>query len=559
MKKKNIQIITLLALLLSPLIFLFAELFKIQVIYIKLDTIKSVLSTIIGASGSIVGFLVIYLSISFENFRRNYGQYGSKFFQSNSLILTFLGLLLLTILISFLAFLLIDSNSFFKIYLFNISCFYFFISLILLIPYGYLITKESSSVEILDKVIKSISINDFHKQKSKDISLFSLKAEAEKNNFILIGEILITNTADKNNRTASAIVIHLYERIEELLKDNKIDEPIKFNIVSSFCSLIKEVFYTNLNNKNNDGIIVCIASINSLDKIIAQNKYKKAFVKEIFELIGFICKSLIESENETLANKALWAYYHISKDQLYFNTPKEFEIWQKSDNPEFYALPLQTPEAFEKDSLFMFLEESISYQLNNIIERSFLCKNYHITEDCVNILSSFVEMIAWSQNLGDLQKHRIGSMLAFYSVSAIKRFSLIDTGNRTNYMGLYLGNSFVVDLLKENTLFSKSVFSNYIDLLDYLYTKDKLFSYELEKCIGLGRLIVAYSSQIPTSYDNLKFFLEVLSKIKHKTTSTEIDKEIVDIAKKGIQSFLSIMTMRNIQSSELKDLVLKYV
>ena len=104
-------------------------------------------------------------------------------------------------------------------------------------------------------------------------------------------------------------LIHLYKRIEELLTDDKINNPIKFNIVSSFCSLIKEVFYTNLNNKNNNnnnnGIIVCIASISSLNKLIAQKKYKKEFVKEIFELLEFICKSLIESENETLTNKAL--------------------------------------------------------------------------------------------------------------------------------------------------------------------------------------------------------------------------------------------------------------
>ncbi|HUZ61044.1 MAG TPA: hypothetical protein VMU83_19880 [Hanamia sp.] len=167
-------------------------------------------------------------------------------------------------------------------------------------------------------------------------------------------------------------------------------------------------------------------------------------------------------------------------------------------------------------------------------------------------------MISWSQNLGDLQKHTIGSMLAFHSVSAIKRFSTIDTGNRTNCMRLYLGNSFVVDLLKENTLFSKSVFSDYIDLLDYLFAKDKLFSYELENCIGLGRLIVAYSNEIPTAHENLKEFLNVLNKIKHKKVSNKIDREIVDIAKNGIKSFLSIMTTRNIQSQKLKDLILQF-
>src|SRR5580704_14290347 len=54
-------------------------------VWIKLsqETAKLIAATIMGVSGSIIGFLVIYLSISFEAIRRNYGKYALRIFRSD--------------------------------------------------------------------------------------------------------------------------------------------------------------------------------------------------------------------------------------------------------------------------------------------------------------------------------------------------------------------------------------------------------------------------------------------------------------------------------------------
>lgn len=555
MKKYSLQTITIIAFLSGLLVFLITELSNIHILTISHDSIKAILSAIIGTSGSIVGFLVIYLSISFENLKKNYGKYGVKFFQSNRLILIYLSLLIITILFSFFSFILVDTNTFFKMYLINISFFYFVVSLILLMPYGYLITKESSSIEVLDSIIEKISQKEFVHKKVKAVSQFGYIVDEENNNYIIISEILINNTIEKNNRYSNAIFIQLFNKLNKLIDDKNINEQTKLSITRSFCSLVKEVFYINLNNRNNNGMITCLGAINSLNQIIANKRFGEGFLKEIFDLMEFVCKSLIESENETIINEALWTYYHVAKDQLYINAPKENEIWKKSDNPEFYVFPINSKEAFEKDSFFDLLEEFTSYNLNRIIERTFLCKNYHIIEDSVGILSSFVHMIAWSNNLGDFQKHRLGGMLSHFSISAIKRFTTIESTNKTSYLSLYVGSSFIVDLLKENTLFSKSVFTDYIDLINYLYNKDKLSSYDFENIFGTGRLIVANIDSIATHYEDLESLLDALNKM----TLKETNKEESELVIKGITSFLSIMKMRNVNSEKVKELIQSFL
>lgn len=558
MKKNTLQIITLLSLVIGALSFFVTEALDFHVLSIKTETSKSILSTLIGATGSMVGFIVIYLSISFENLKRNYGQYGTKLFQSNSLILTFLSLLILTILISLFAFILSDSSSFFKNFLLNISFFYFFISLILLIPYGYAITKNSSYVEILNKIIEDISPNDFTKKDTKHASALQISTEAEKNRFIVVGDILINSAIEKNNRFSNAIAIQLIDKVNKLLYDNNIAESTKLNITAAFCSLIREVFSINLNNKNNGAMLLCFASVGSLNETIAKQKLRKEFVKEIYDLIGFICKSLIEAESETLSNEAMWTYYHASKNQLQYNTPKEDEIWQKSQDPEYYVFPINTNEAFEKESLFDLLNEYTSYRFNNIVERSFLCKNHHITEDCVKMLGSFVQMIAWTQNLGEFQRHTIGSMLSYHSANSVKRFSTMDIANKANHLRLFFSSISLMSLLKTEEPFSKSVFDNYIDLADYLSIHDKLDSFDLEDIFGLGRLIIASWNEIPTYYENLEELLLLADKINTNDRAKSL-REKSDMIEKGVKSFLSIMEMRNIKLPKLKELIEGFV
>ena len=165
--KLSLQLITRILLIALILVSLVSVWSNFYLIYLNLETSKSITGTIIGASGAFIGFVVIYLSISFENFKKIYGQYAADFFGKDKLIFNLLLLFILPIGIGLLSYLISDANTRFSKFLFNISCSYFFLAIVLLIPYANRIIKKSLSKGPIENLINKLTKRRFYSPKQK--------------------------------------------------------------------------------------------------------------------------------------------------------------------------------------------------------------------------------------------------------------------------------------------------------------------------------------------------------------------------------------------------------
>jgi len=134
--KLNIINITWLTLLLSAIISLISVPFNLYIVNITTDSIRNISTTIIAASGSFIGFIVIYLSISYENFKKSYSQYAADYFGKDRVISSLLLLFIAVILINLISLIYGDTKGPFSRWLFNTSCIDFALAISLLIPYA---------------------------------------------------------------------------------------------------------------------------------------------------------------------------------------------------------------------------------------------------------------------------------------------------------------------------------------------------------------------------------------------------------------------------------------
>lgn len=559
--KMNLQRVTWISLVISSLISGICVLQDFYLVNLEIETSKDIMGTIIGASGAFIGFVVIYLSISFENFKKIYGQYATDFFGKDSLIQNLLLLFILPILIGLMAYIFADSKLLFAKWLFNTSCFLFFIAILLLLPYAKAIIKNSSSNSLIERLVVQLTEQDFTEQEKKplkNVSTFQMIRQADKSTINTISHILFANIQEKNGKNGIAILFDLFEKVKILLNDKKTQVGSKRDVATYFAGIIKDSFDLYHYNKDSLGVKTCLAATNSFNKVIAENKFDEKFIETVFDVIIYMSKSLIESESESLVFDAIWVYYHMSDEQLSNNTPKEENIWE--ENNEDWLQTLNTKEAQQNEHKFDKIDEFTSYRLNEVVERSFLCKNYHITEDCVGILGSFCEMIFYNQNLGPLQKSKIGSALAFHSGEVIKRFSKKRELSKSHYLDLYIGTTYLSNILEYGERYSKEVFDAYIGLIEFLIANDNFSRYDAEKLGGLCRVIISHSSKIPGINGYVEQILEVQNKLKNKCIQSgakEKEQMIVEI-KNDFKSYLSIMRSRNIDNASLKTLIEKY-
>ena len=223
-------------------------------------------------------------------------------------------------------------------------------------------------------------------------------------------------------------------------------------------------------------------------------------------MISYITRALIESESESLVSESIWTYYHMCNDQLNNNVPKEEDIWEANDSE--WITTINTRSAEKNEDKYDKIDEYTSYEFNNVVERSFLCKNYHITEECVRMLATFAEMVFYNGNLGPLQKNRTGSMLAFHSAEAIKRISTKKELIKSSYLHFYISKTFLIDILEENQEFSKSVFDSLMEIAEYLLENNNFEYFDEDELGAVSRRMIVECSKITNVENYVKQILE---------------------------------------------------
>lgn len=526
---------------------------------VESGTSKDIAGVIIGASGAFIGFVVIYLSISFENFKKIYGRYAVSFFGNNSLIKNLLFLFVMPILVGLIYYFLSDTGLRIAVWAFNYTCITFLTAILLLFFYAKSIVLNSVSTELIEELIDSLSPRDFvagNDQGVKSILNFKAVKEKENDNVTKITHILFANIQERNGDVSTAIIVELFGKVETIIGIENVDYSIKKTSLEFYFQIIKDSFDLFHRDKNFVGVKTCLAALYSLSQTISNNKLDRDAIEALSEVIVYITKKLIEEEDEGMVNESLWTYYHIANNQISQNMPNEADIWEKKDSRWIHVI--NTDKAWQLSHKFDEICTLVTYRLSEVVERSFLCKNYHITEDSINMLSTFSQMVFYQNNdIGPLQKRRMGSMLAFNCLEFIKRYAQTSQFSKLGYLNLFLRYSNVIDILRDNERYSKEVFDNYISLVEYLLDKGKLTFFEIQELSGFGRVLVSYSNEIPNSDKYFEELLRVQKLIKEKFTKETSDEanDIIEEIKNAIKSYAETMNNRKIENKKIKELI----
>jgi hypothetical protein len=103
------------------------------------DTAKGILYTMMGVSGSIIGFLVIYLSLALEGMKRNYGKQAIAYFRQDRVVWLLCWVFCFVILISLSSCCYADQRGYFWTWSFNVACLSFATGIALIVPFGQVI------------------------------------------------------------------------------------------------------------------------------------------------------------------------------------------------------------------------------------------------------------------------------------------------------------------------------------------------------------------------------------------------------------------------------------
>jgi hypothetical protein len=82
---------------------------NVWIVFLGRETAKAILSTIMGVSGSIIGFLVIYLSLALDGLKRHYGKHATAMFLKDRTIWVMCGFFCIVLLLAISSFLWSDT------------------------------------------------------------------------------------------------------------------------------------------------------------------------------------------------------------------------------------------------------------------------------------------------------------------------------------------------------------------------------------------------------------------------------------------------------------------
>jgi hypothetical protein len=535
-------------------------------VLIQRDTTKSITGVVMEVSGSFIGFLVIYLSISFDNLQSNFGKYALNLFRKDSLLTSVSSLFAVIIIVALSYYLLADNNPVFADIIFNLTCVAFISAVCLLIPLGNAVLNKSSSSRPIQTLIKKLSTEDFADIPPKRWMLgldIQLAAKENGNRLNTICDVLYHNINAGNSKNTTSLLISLSLRFYELLKSPELTEDTRLKIHLVYPIILKSSFDLAILKNDTLTVNVIFASLNSWTESIPVDNADNA-VEKIEELLEHMGSTLIRIEHEPLIDEWLWTYYHVSTNLLDNLLPDEKDIWTVAANGDIDTI--NTRSAEKKENLFDAIESLINFRFANTIERVFLSKNYYIIENGIRKIGSLIAMIIFNSEMGPIQKRRIGSMLAYYFEEFIKRYIDLNFSHQKNYLHLYIGSSTIIRALEQNNQFSKDVFNTAVNILDYSIEQHCVTTFDVEKLSGLCRLTIAHADNIADVLGYVESVLKVQSKLKSKCfakvlaqrNGTDNEKELAALIKRDIDSYQAMMVRKAIINPALSLLISKY-
>jgi hypothetical protein len=486
---------------------------------VTVDTSRYILSAIMGVSGSIIGFLVIYLTFAFEGIRRFFGRNSNSIFLRDSFIWFLCRFFSGIILVSLLALCVVDHPGWWWRWVFNFSCFSFLIGISMIVPFGKMILKRTDTAVEIRHLIDSITVNDFREPPRQNWYLgpsYWIITEQLHNPVDKITSILMHNIAEKNNNVVANMLKAIFARIQILMGETQGSGGERAALRYHDILLLA---FDQAKGQNDPLVFKLIfAGCQSGAELVAQWKMGTDVVEPVLEGARTMIQYWVKQENEQLAFDAFWMYYHMSLSQLRKNLPQEAEIYHSKEDGKVTLI--NSNEAFENDRKFQAIKSAVTYDLSTLVDRSFLCENKYITQNAVRMMRNFLEMVLIENVESAVLEDLIGRSLSYYTLEIVKEYAAKEKTSVTGFLGLFVGHTYLVDFLKKDSRLVRSVFTDWVALAKYLIENDYYIPYDLEEIGGLGRVIVARAGEILSVLEIMSALVEINQMARRKILAT---------------------------------------
>jgi hypothetical protein len=540
---------------------------NVWVVSLGRETAKTILSTIMGVSGSIIGFLVIYLSLALEGLKRHYGKQATAMFLKDRTIWVMCGFFCTILLLAIWSFLWADAPGRFFIWSFNFSCVFFAIGIAAIVPFGIEILNRTDTTTEITKWIDGIEQEDFRLPSTEYESMgpmYWTLSEDTANKVDRLSAILYHNISEDNSRVSASILVKFLSEISILVKiaNGQHSERMLYR----YLDIVANAFdYAKLNN-NEVVIKTMLECLKSTSSLVAKWKMGPEAVERMFTVIRNMTQYFIEQNKEQLADEAFWAYYHMAKAQIAENLPPANQTWDIQENGEIMVLDNRTAGANEHR--FDTLDKALTLDMSQLVDRSFYSQNRYINMKAVEMTGQFLTMLV-QENVPEIPKALLGDSIAYQASKQIIRSISPVNPNNIRYLQVYAGASVLVSALKENSRFSQIVFDNYIEICNSVIEMQALIKWDLRDIGGLGRLIVASAGEITNVVQCMRSLLEI-NRMARAAIKKELGEEpdrrrryeleaMMIMARKDITSWRTMQQRKAALNEELGNLIQLYM
>jgi hypothetical protein len=506
---------------------------------LSLDTVRAILSTVMGVSGSILGFLVIYLTLALESIRKYFGRHAIAIFRRDPVIWILCIFFSYVIILSLLAFCIVDQPGWWLTFLFNLSCLSFVLGIALTIPMGIIILNRTDTAIRIKYLLDAIQVTDFRPRPQNDAffsTSFWIVTEDPQNTVDRYTAILLHNIGEGNTRIVAAMLRSFYSRMEEMVDQHKGEGDIE-EVVMRFYDILLMAF-DQVKSSGDEVIIKLIFSgLYPGSNLAATKQMGAPVINYIFKSARTAIQYLIEHENEQLAYEGLWRYYHMVRPQAQHNLPPE------SEKEKYVAV-----------------QNTMVHDYDKLIERSFQCANKYITANAVRMHVYLLDMLIRDVDGWSVEKTEIAKMISWDASEHIIQWADKEKGTQGGYMSYYLHGEGLVTALKSDTSLALILVMDYCKVLLFLLDNGYWNNYDLEGLTSLGELILKTAADLT---DMIKHILavsgsarskltELLKTVTHPKVYDRLKRDLT-IAQEGAAKWLALYYELGLQLPDLED------
>ncbi|QDK80827.1 hypothetical protein EXU85_20330 [Spirosoma sp. KCTC 42546] len=458
-------------------------------IIVKADSQQTITLSLLGAITSFLGFLVVFLQISYENQKKLYGQYVKKLLFNETwqdLILIFTitaGCCLLSSLLK--------DDDFFHVgdIAFNVAILGFILFFIFLIPGTKKILNNSFSITELKRLVNRIDLEAVqqHVQTVSRANFFESALNIyEHNPIAILNDIIKNSLINKEYRIVNLLINEITNRYEFLLDGIKnksfFDESLTWKThtyketIESFIEFSHFVYNNCLKESSDNYASMIVSSQRSLVVKMAILGVKMEEIRPLLNTIREFVETFANQSKYKLTIDGLDEYYYCLYEIINHNTPKEEDL-SYSEGSRKLIYDDKNYDNYNAELEWHIIREAIVRNYEDLIK---YCIERLPSND-KNLTIKIIEIYKRSLNFilpekSNLDERRIFELLHSYCafVSELYKELLNSISNNEKIWSEPFFSFEVIDLLKKNKNYSFIMANYWLWWMEFKINEKKL-------------------------------------------------------------------------------------